>query len=346
MRQFNEAERWWAIPPGPGNAITDVAGVTVGHASLCAGTARTGVTAIRPHGGDLFRLRPSAGLAVLNGFGKSAGLVQVAELGEIETPILLTNTFGVAACATALIRAAIATNPEIGRSQPTVNPVVLECNDGQINDIQALAVSEDLARQALANADARFAQGTVGAGTGMRSFGLAGGIGSASRRVRLPGGSEFMLGALVLSNFGSPGELRVFGRRVGAPPQAAPAEPDKGSIILVFATDAPLDPRQLARLSRRAGAALGRLGSFIGHGSGDIALAFSTAEMNDAEAAADTLSARRLPERHMDAFFRAAVEAAEESVLNSLWHAEPVEGYSGRRLPILRDLLRPGPTAG
>ncbi|MGR6432635.1 DmpA family aminopeptidase [Rhizobium sp. PAMB 3174] len=344
MRHFPQAESWWIIPPGPRNAITDVEGVTVGHATLLEGTARTGVTAILPHGGDLFRLRPPAGAAVLNGFGKSLGLIQVAELGEIETPILLTNTFGVHACASALIRRAITANPAIGRRDSTVNPLVFECNDGQINDIQAMAVGEDLATAAIGHASTDVAQGTIGAGTGMKTFGLAGGIGSASRRIRLPGKSQFMLGALVLSNFGQASEFRIFGQRVGkqVPPPAE--EKDKGSIIVVYATDAPMESRQLTRLARRASAALGRLGSHLGHGSGDIALAFSTANCRNMSSKQDVVSATRLPEQHMNIFFHAAVEAAEEAVLNALWNAETIEGYSGRKLPTLRDQLEAGGT--
>lgn len=337
MRSLPHAADWWTIPTGPRNTIADVAGVAVGHATLTEGTARTGVTALLPHGGDLFRLRPPAGVAVLNGFGKSLGLVQVTELGEIETPILLTNTFGVHACAEALIRSAISANPAIGRGDSTVNPLVFECNDGRINDIQAMAVDTALAMSAIKNADAEFAQGTVGAGTGMSTFGLAGGIGSASRRVVLSRETTFTLGTLVLSNFGKASHLRVFGRKVGGDSSTAPA--DKGSIIVIFATDAPMESRQLTRLARRAGAGLGRLGSHFGHGSGDIALAFSTANMRDMQAKAETLPAYRLAERSMDAFFEAAVEATEEAVLNALWNAETIEGYSGRRLKPLRDIL-------
>lgn len=194
-RIFDRAGTWWDLPAGPANTIADVPGVTVGHRTHRENTARTGVTAIFPHDGDLFRNPVPAGLTVLNGFGKSAGLMQLAELGRIETPILLTNTFGVAACTAALIRRAIAQNPEIGRSRPTVNPLVLECNDGRVSDIQALAVTEAMANDAMAAAEIKFAQGTVGAGTGMRTFGFAGAIGSASRRVALPSGRTHTLGA-------------------------------------------------------------------------------------------------------------------------------------------------------
>ncbi|WP_048649182.1 P1 family peptidase [Nitratireductor soli] len=338
-RIFDRDGRWWDLPSGAANTIADVPGVTVGHATLQAGAARTGVTAILPHDGDLFRHPVPAGMAVLNGFGKSAGLMQLAELGRIETPILLTNTFGVPACATALIRRAITENPGIGRHLPTVNPLVLECNDGRINDIQAMAVGEAMAQQAIDAAGPVFEQGTVGAGTGMRTFGFAGAIGSASRRVTLPSGIAYTLGALVLSNFGRPGDLRVLGRRVGTPAEHRSDPEDKGSVIIVYATDAPLDARQLGRLSRRAGAALGRLGSFWADQSGDVAIAFSTANRLSLEG--DVEPAARLVEARMNPFLQAAVEAAEEAVLNGLWHARPVAGYDGLRLPVLGGQLSP-----
>ncbi|MCR4267912.1 P1 family peptidase [Nitratireductor sp. ZSWI3] len=337
MRIFDADGRWWDLPAGEKNAITDVPGVTVGHATLRAGRARTGVTAILPHDGDLFRHPVPAGLAVLNGFGKSAGLMQLAELGRIETPILLTNTFGVAACVTALIRRAVAHNPEIGRRLPTVNPLVLECNDGRINDIQALAVSEALAAEAIATAGTAFEQGTVGAGTGMRTFGFAGAVGSASRVIALPSGETYRLGALVLSNFGRPGDLRVLGERVKTPREQRTDPEDKGSIIILYATDAPLDSRQLGRVARRAGAALGRLGSFWADGSGDVAIAFSTANRLSLDGTVEMVE--RLAEARINPFLQAAVEAAEEAVLNGLWHARPVTGHDGLVLPALGDQL-------
>ncbi len=172
------------MPTGEQNAITDVPGVLVGHHTLCDGGINTGVTAILPHSGNLYRQKVLGAADVINGFGKSLGLMQVEELGNVETPILLTNTFGVGTCANALIREAIKANPDIGRTTATVNPVVLECNDGPFNDIQAMAITEEHARLALQNASSSFAQGNFGAGTGMTCFGFKGGIGSSSRRFR------------------------------------------------------------------------------------------------------------------------------------------------------------------
>lgn len=336
-RVFDAEGLWWSLPPGPLNAITDVPGVKVGHATIREGSARTGVTAILPHAGDLFRRRVVAGAATLNGFGKSAGLMQLEELGEIETPILLTNTMAVPACAAALTRMAIEANPGIGRGAPSLNALVMECNDGILNDMQALPVTEAHVRAAVGAAGVEVAQGTVGAGTGMRTFGMAGGIGTASRIVRTMG-AEFSLGALVLSNFGAREELRVLGRRI-APPGGAEGGTDKGSIIIVMATDAPMGSRQLTRLARRASAGLGRLGSFLAHGSGDVAVAFTTANQIDAASERAVEPIRRLSESAMDAFFLAAVEAVEESVLHALWFAEAAPGYDGTILPALRDIL-------
>lgn len=242
------------LEPGPGNAITDVAGVSVGHRSLRGEGLFTGVTAILPHAGDVFRVKPRAAVEVINGFGKSAGLMQVAEIGTIETPIVLTNTFGVAACTEALVRRAISANPAIGRKASTVNALVCECNDGSINDIQALAVTPADAEAALdAARTGPVEQGAVGAGSGMTAFGFKAGIGTASRRMRV-GKRDFTLGTLVLANFGAAGDLVLpDGRR---PDPRVPAGPERGSVIVVMATDLPLADRQLQRVARRAGAGL------------------------------------------------------------------------------------------
>lgn len=329
------------LPVGPGNAITDVPGVLVGHKTIDAGGAATGVTAVLPHGGDMFRTKVRAAVDVINGFGKSAGLMQVAELGTIETPILLTNTFSVAPCVEALIRRAIAANPEIGRQTGTVNAVVCECNDGGINDIQAMAVVPQDAIDALDVAAAGpVAQGSVGAGAGMTSFGFKAGIGSASRMLEI-GGRSFVLGALVLSNFGRSGDLILPDGRKADPKGVKFAE--NGSIIVVLGTDLPLDDRQLTRVARRAGAGIARLGSFWGHGSGDIALAFTTADPVAHAPDAPFLSIERLDERRIDLVFEAAVEATAEAVLNALCAAKGVLGRNGREFPALADWLTEHP---
>jgi D-aminopeptidase len=329
------ARDYWQLPAGPKNTICDVAGIRVGHAQNMNGSARTGVTALLPMDGNVYAHKLPTGCSVINGFGKSAGLVQVAELGEIETPLLFTNTFGVGIGTQVLIKHAIAQNPQIGRQGPTVNPVVFECNDGRVNDIQAVGIDEALVETAMGQADADFSQGTVGAGIGMCTFGFAGGIGSASRAIDIEGHS-FNLGTMVLSNFGQRSSLRVFGQ---SPAQYCGGDSaDKGSIIIVMATDLPMDSLQLTRLSRRAGAALGRLGSHFGHQSGDIALAFSTQNHRslDSEAFVTQL---RVADRYMDKIFLAGVEATEHAILNALWHGEPHKGYDGSVLPRWRDVF-------
>lgn len=325
------------LPPGERNLITDVPGVAVGHATLLEGDLRTGVTAIRPHGGDAFRDRPVAAAHVLNGFGKSVGLMQVEELGQIETPVLLTNTLSVGTCATALVRRAIAENPRIGRQTSTVNPVVCECNDGYLNDIQALAVTEADALAALDAAGPDFAVGAVGAGAGMSCFGFKGGIGSASRRLELDG-AAFHLGTLVLANFGRAGDLRLpDGRRV-APPRAAGGA-ERGSVIVVVATDVPLEHRQLHRVIRRAGAGLAWAGSFYGHGSGDVFLGFTTANRTPHDAKSDLLPLRALAEGRIDLLFEAVAEATQEAVLDALAASPDTVGFRGHARPGLAGAL-------
>jgi len=325
------------LPTGERNSIADVPGVLVGHATLMDGEVRTGVTAVLPHDGDLFQDKPVAAAVVLNGFGKSVGLMQVNELGVLETPIVLTNTFAVGTCANALIRRAIAAEPETGRQAATVNPLVLECNDGYLNDIQAMAVSEADVDAAIAAAGEDFAVGAVGAGTGMSSFGLKGGIGSASRRLRLDR-ATFHLGALVLANFGRAGDLR-FPPVSGVTAPQGQATPDTGSCIVVLGTDIPLDHRQLTRVARRAGVGLAWCGSFWGNGSGDVALAFTTANRVPHQAGGDLLDQRVLAEGRIDRLFQAAAEATQEAVLDALAGAETTVGRNGHRRVGLAEVL-------
>ncbi|QPF72444.1 P1 family peptidase [Roseateles sp. DAIF2] len=337
---MSQAPRIGTLPSGPLDLISDVAGVSVGHCTLAEGPLQTGVTVVRPHAGDPFRDRVPAAAVVLNGFGKSIGLVQLEELGVLETPIALTNTFAVGAVAQAQIRACVAANPQSGRRLSTVNPLVFECNDGQLNDIQALAVGEAQYRAALEAAAPEFAQGAVGAGRGMSSFGVKGGIGSASR---IAGG--YMVGALVLSNYGRPEQLTLAGRHLGAALSAKlaelSAEPEKGSIIMLLATDAPLDARQLRRLALRAGAGLARTGSVFGHGSGDIALAFSSAYTLPQDPARPMPAVALLHDAKLDPLFQAAADATEQAIVQALWQAETVEGRDGQRRLALRELLQP-----
>ncbi|MBR8656273.1 P1 family peptidase [Achromobacter sp. Marseille-Q0513] len=347
--QAPDIPRIGELPAGPLDSICDVGDVTVGHATLADGASQTGVTVVRTHAGDPFLDKTPAAATVLNGFGKSTGLVQVQELGVLETPIALTNTFGVGTVANAQIRAAVAANRAIGRELSTVNPLVFECNDGYLNDIQAMAVQEAHYAQALAAAGKRMAQGAVGAGRGMSCFSFKGGIGSASRLAEVQPGLQYTVGALVLANFGRLPNLTVagrpFGRRLSQQLDASLAQagenavitPEKGSIILLLATDAPLDARQLRRLSLRAGAGLARTGSVFGHGSGDIALAFSTAYTVPQLADRPMPAIAMLHETRIDPLFEAAAQACEQAIIAALWRADSVTGRDGHRRASIRE---------
>lgn len=313
---------------GKRNLITDVPGVTVGHQTIKAGPVQTGVTAILPHQDNLFREKLAAAAVVVNGFGKSAGLLQIQELGTLETPILLTNTFAVGTCSNALIKYMLKDNPEVGDTTGTVNPLVLECNDGDINDIRQMAVTEADAAAALAATDEIFQQGAVGAGVGMSCYDLKGGIGSASRILQFD--REYTLGALVLTNYGNLANLQVFGEKIGPMlSETIQTKPDQGSCIVILATDLPLDSRQLGRVARRGGIGLTRTGAFVGNGSGEIVVSFSTAERFSHFGEATSYPRQVFNENLLDPVFEAAADVVDEAVLRSMVHAETTEMRNG-----------------
>jgi D-aminopeptidase len=316
------------MPPGQHNAITDVPGVVVGHVTLIEGEGplhvgrgpiRTGVTAILPHGGNVFERKVTGAVEVINGFGKSLGLPQIAELGEIETPLLLTNTLSVWQAADALVTYMAGRNPGVY----SFNPVVGECNDSFLNDILGRHITQAHVLQALETArGGPIPEGNVGAGTGMSGFGWKAGIGTASRRISR-GESRLTLGALVVTNTGVAEDLRIAGAHIGAvirPPRTAPSPP--GSIMIILATDAPVSARQLKRVARRAGFGLARTGALAAHGSGDFVIAFSTAQSAPLEAAS-------MPDRDLTPLFKATIEATEEAIVNSLLAAETMVGRDG-----------------
>lgn len=332
-----------SLPHGPRNLISDVPGVTVGHCTLADGDVQTGVTALLPHPGDTFHEKVPAAAHVINGFGKTTGLVQIEELGTLETPILFTNTLSVGTVSTALVRYMLDRCPDICETTGSVNPVVCECNDSGLDDIRGLHVTEAHALAALADCRADFAEGAVGAGRGMRCHGLKGGIGSASRVVELDG-KNYCLGALVLSNHARFDDLILAGvpireRLAAAQPKIAPHQ-DRGSIITVLATDIPLTCRQLGRVARRAIVGLSRTGSYCGNGSGEIVIAFSTGCRIPHYPQGDLLPLQAIHEDRIDRLFRAAAECVEESVLSSLLHAETVTGRGGLTVRGLPDLLK------
>nr|WP_321457750.1 P1 family peptidase [uncultured Cohaesibacter sp.] len=328
---------------GPTNSLADVAGVSFGHITLSDGPIQTGVTVIHPTEDSIFERKCVAANHVINGFGKSIGLMQMSELGQLETPIVLTNTLSVGTASTALVRYMLDLHPEIGETTGTVNPVVMECNDGAyLNDIRGLHVTEGHVLQALAQREPALAQGAVGAGTGMSSYGLKGGIGSASRLVPVAN-RQFTLGAVTLCNMGRLPDLMVKGRPVGGEicameARLAKQDAELGSIIIILATDAPLTSRQLHRICKRATAGLARTGTQFGSGSGDIALAFSTAGRLSHDAPEDAiLATSMLHEDHLDALFSATIETVEEAILNALFAAETRTGKLGRTRKALSD---------
>jgi D-aminopeptidase len=320
---------------GQFNAITDVPGVAVGQVTLNDdGTdppIHTGVTVIVPHPGDLFNDKLFAAVHTINGFGKAAGFEQVRELGTLETPIALTNTLCVGRAWDGLATWMLTHHPEIGASGPSVNPVVAECNDSQLNDLRGRHVTAEHVLQALEAASAGpVMEGSVGAGTGMVCYGFKGGVGTASRRV-----AEYTLGALLVANFGSREQITIRGAPVGRLLKTEEARPNPGSVVIVFATDAPLTDRQLGRIARRAALGLARTGSSVGHGSGDFVVAFSTAQKIHDPTPGRLLEIACLPETSLDPFFQAAVEATEEAVINALCQATTVKGVNGQWIPTL-----------
>lgn len=340
------------LPPGKFNAITDVAGVRVGHTTVIKGDdVRTGVTAILPHGGNLFQEKVPAAIFVGNGFGKLIGSTQVNELGEIETPILLTNTLNVPKVADALLdwMLALPGNEQVR----SINAIVAETNDGGLNDIRGRHVGREEVFAALRSAkDGPVEEGSVGAGTGTVAFGWKGGIGTSSRVLPQNLGG-WTVGVLVQSNYG--GVLSINGAPVGrelgkyylkeqltprrisqtTSPGATDEDRADGSIIMVVATDAPADARNLKRLASRAMLGLARTGSPATNGSGDYVIAFSTATQNRVRASESLRQTQTLGNEAMSPLFQAVVEATEEAIYNSLCKATTMTGRAGLRIEAL-----------
>jgi D-aminopeptidase len=341
------------LPAGPLNAITDVAGVAVGQVTIVEGRdVRTGVTAVLPHGGNVFQDKVPAGISVGNGYGKLTGVTQVMELGTLETPIVLTNTLSVATAADAVIdwTLGLPGNENVA----SVNPVVGETNDGWLNDIRGRHVTKAHVLDAIRKASGGpVEEGAVGAGTGTTCFDYKGGIGTASRRLPDARGG-WTVGVLVQTNFGGvltirgvPFDRKDSGIGAGAGGIAAPNPGGDGSCMIVVATDAPLDARNLGRLAKRALLGIARTGGYFSNGSGDYAVAFSTAasvripHRSDAPTRTTTV----LRDDAVSPLFQAAAEAAEEAILDSLFKAVRTEGKDGHiaeALPLdrVRELLK------
>jgi D-aminopeptidase len=342
--------RTGVLEPGPLNAITDVAGVRVGQVTLIeGGDVRTGVTAILPHSGNLYQDKVPAGICVANGYGKLTGSTQVEELGTLETPVVLTNTLSVPIAAEALIDYTLSFtgNDKVA----SVNPVVGETNDGWLNDIRGRHVTKAHVLGAIRAAkDGPVEEGAVGAGTGTTCFDFKGGIGTSSRRLSAERGG-YTVGVLVQTNFG--GVLQINGLPLGqllGPPSQTQASSGDGSCLVVVATDAPLDSRNLKRLAKRALLGIARTGGINSNGSGDYAVAFSTASevRVPQRSASPTRTVTLLRDECLTPLFQAAAEAAEEAILNSLFKAVRMEGFQGhvaQALPLdkVREFLKKSP---
>ena len=330
------------LPCGPRNAITDVPGVTVGHCTIDTPEHQTGVTVVIPAPHNLFAHKLPAASYVLNGFGKTLGLVQVDELGSLETPIALTNTLNVGLVHDALVDYTVSRCAKEGVSVRSLNPIVCECNDSGLNHITERVVTKEHVYEAIHNASADFEQGAVGGGRGMICYGLKGGIGSSSRVIKLDD-KEYTLGVLVQSNHGRTADWmagpHAMGKMImeqGGPAQAVqnlpkiqPTDLDKGSIIMIVATDLPVSDRQLRRILKRAAVGLIRTGSHLGHGSGDIMVGFSTAYTLPSDEDAEVIQVPLLNENSIEKAFRAVAESCEEAILNSMVAADTVTGYQG-----------------
>ena len=316
------------LKTGEWNAITDVSGVQVGHETLIQGdSVRTGVTIIKPHSGNLFKDKVMGAVYVTNGFGKAIGFTQVAELGTIETPIGLTNTLNIFLVANAIVDYMIEKNPTIR----SVNPVVGETNDSGLNDIQGRHVQRKHVFSAIHNAKSGpVLEGSVGAGTGTRTLGFKGGIGTASRVLPEESGG-YTVGVLVQTNFG--GSLMINGAPVGRElkkspfSSSIPYDEDEGSCMIIIATNAPLSNRNLKRMAKRVDHAFGRVGAYSSNGSGDYVIIFSTAKGIDNDG--KTIKREEMKNRYMNGLFSGTVEATEEAIINSLFMAETVSSRYG-----------------
>jgi D-aminopeptidase len=324
------------FPVGDRAAIVDVPGVRVGHVTLNEGDdVRTGVTAVLPHGDDVYEQKVLAGCHVVNGYGKATGLVQLAELGTLESPVLITGTLSVGAVWEGGLRHVLERNPEAGRRE-TVNVVVTECFDGWLGDARGLHVRPEHAIRAIASASADEAEeGSVGAGTGTTCFGLKAGVGTSSRLTLTE--PSLTLGCLTVSNFGGRRDRHLL---LGGPDGYAPGGPEDGgggSAIVILASDAPLSERQLRRLAARGAFGLGRAGSFATNASGEFVIAFSTAQRvpHRSERHDEERTQLRDDSPQLRELFEIAPEVTHEAVLDSLCKAAPMEGRDGHAVEAL-----------
>lgn len=337
------------LKTGKLNKITDVKGVTVGHSTINTDEYKTGVTVINPSEDNIFLNKIIASSYVLNGYAKTSGLLQLNELGQLESPIALTNTLNVGQVQDSLVEYMVKQSLEEGVNLKSINTVVAECNDSFLNKISDRPVKREHVLSALKNANIDFPEGDVGGGKGMSCHQLKGGIGSASRVFTLDG-TEYTIGVLVQSNYGLLKDLSIDGMKIGRVIQAKmklEKEEDRGSIIIIVATDLPLTSRQLQRICKRTNVGLVRVGSYMGHRSGDIVIGFSTANVikhdtSQGKGNNDTksiLELRVLNEAEINLPFRAIAEATEEAILNSMITASEVVGYKGNKRVSLKSYI-------
>ena len=330
------------FPKGRLNKITDVKGVKVGHSTIDEGEIKTGVTVIFPMEENVFSNKLIGASYVLNGFGKTTGLVQIEELGTLESIIGLTNTLNVGLVQDAIVKYMVEECSRENIEIESINPIVAECNDGYLNNIQLRSVKEEHVYNAIKDAKVDFLEGDIGAGKGMSCHQLKGGIGSASRIINLDR-KEYTIGVLVLSNHGLLKDLVINGEKIGerlSEEIELIPQKDQGSIISIIATDIPLSSRQMKRVCKRTSVGLARLGSYIGHGSGEIILGFSTANIIKYGEEQDILDFKFLNEDKIDRVFRAVAECEEEAVLNSMITSNKVIGYKGRSRESLIDYIK------
>ncbi len=329
------------LPRGRLNKITDIEGLTVGHCTIDTDEHKTGVTVIVPHEHNVFEKKAIAACYVLNGFGKTTGLIQIDEVGTLETPIALTNTLNVGLVYDAIVEYMIQENRTGSEKVPSVNPIVCECNDSYLSNIATRAVTKEHVFKAIEDRCIDFEEGDVGGGKGLSCHQLKGGIGSASRIVKLDG-NDYTVGVLVQSNHGLLEDLTIDGKNIGKQlikKIDVKGKADKGSIIIIVATDIPCTSRQLKRICKRAGVGLGRVGSYTAHGSGEIVVGFSTATTLQHDDKRDIVPIQMINENKIDNVFRAVAEACEEAVLNSMITANRVVGYSGNVREALKDYV-------
>lgn len=329
------------LEKGKLNKITDVKGVKVGHCTIDTAENKTGVTVILPTENNIFSNKLIAASFVLNGFGKTLGLVQIDELGTLETPIALTNTLNVGLVHDAIVEYMIDKCEKEKIEIKSINPIICECNDSGLNNIHIRAVKKEHVFKAIEDSCEDFEEGDVGGGKGMTCYNLKGGIGSASRIIELDG-KNYTLGVLVQSNHGLLEDFIINGEKIGQKISSRIKGRDKlekGSIIMIVATDIPLSSRQLKRVCKRAIVGLIRTGSYIGNDSGEVIVGFSTANVIKKDEANEIQTIKIMNEDEMDKAFRAASEACEEAVLNSMVTAGRVIGYSGKIRESLQDYI-------